>query len=261
MSTYMFTPRVPMRHAERHVDFQLHYDHVTARRAEVERLAERRAKRIVHAAATTGHAPLPQVQLLAGSLEQSLYHTAVFGYREVRREVESLRAGPAQARLHIHDAGGYSRVAREGLNGIKQLLHHRAQVAASAVATAAANAARKAQTQAQTSDLATKLAVATATTRMLHNQVLELVGETLNLGRAAGALSLAQPPEYALRSEQLDSTTCDACTDLHGEIAVVDSGAFWDLMPPNGCYGRGRCRGIMVFGDSAEQMDQLDEAA
>ena len=70
------------------------------------------------------------------------------------------------------------------------------------------------------------------------------------MGRTAGALdSPGGPPEFALRSEQLDKNTCDACTREHGQIYQVDSDSYYQHLPPSECYGGGRCRGIYVFGD------------
>jgi hypothetical protein len=259
VSSYVWTPRKPLRHAEKHVDFQLHYDHVTARRAESERLAMRRAKRIAFATSTTGYAPLPQVQLLAGSLERSLYRTAVFGYRQVRAEIARLRAGHPRAMLVVRDAGGYSRAARGGMTEVQKLVRHRAQIAASSVASAALAADREARLKPGATALDIQAAVSAATARSLHNHVIEAVGEVLNLGRATGALSLASPPQFALRSEQLDLNTCEACEELHGTVVEVDSAEFYDLMPPAQCYGEGRCRGIYVFGDSGDSGGDMAE--
>ena len=37
-------------------------------------------------------------------------------------------------------------------------------------------------------------------------------------------------------------------------IAQVDSAEFYEIMPPAHCYGGGRCRGVMVFGDGASDL-------
>lgn len=249
----VLVPRTPLTLAELNVDYLGHYDHVTQRRQQVEQTAKRRLRRIVYATAATGQAPLPQIGLLAVTLERALYQTASFGYRQSRREISALRAEPARARLEIRDAGGYSRVATGGLQAIRELLRHRAQLAASTIAAAAAAAAREARLDQEASVVAVQIAVAAQAARSLHNHVLELIGETLNLGRAAGALSFPQPPQFALRSEQLDKATCDACTRLHGSIVEVGSPSFYEYLPPAGCYGGGRCRGIMIFADELEQ--------
>jgi hypothetical protein len=52
-----------------------------------------------------------------------------------------------------------------------------------------------------------------------------------------------------MRSEQLDQNSCDACETLHGSIVQVGSDVYYATLPPEGCYGAGRCRGVMVFGD------------
>jgi hypothetical protein len=140
-----------------------------------------------------------------------------------------------------------------GLPGIHSLARQRAALVAHDVAeqarAAAAKAAKASALSAEAAALARKLAVADAVRRTLHNDVLQLVTESLNLGRAAGAMSVPNPPEYAMRSEQLDENTCDECDALHGDIVQVGTSEFYDEMPPEGCEGGGRCRGIYVFGD------------
>lgn len=93
--------------------------------------------------------------------------------------------------------------------------------------------------------------------RALHNVALEIVGRALNEGRAIAALGGDKPPRarsapalYAMRSEQLDKNTCGPCHGVHGTVVEVGSDEFFQYMPPNLCRGRGRCRGIYVYGDS-----------
>lgn len=173
---------------------------------------------------------------MEGVFAHALHRSAKFGYREAQAEIERLRAGTPVLAMEIPDAGSRSRVARQGLQGVEDLADQRAHEATWAVV-----------------EVARKDGLAFGA-KALHRWVLELVGEVLNAGRTAGALSLPNPPEFALRSEQLDKTTCDACTRLHGEIVQIDTNDYYALLPPEGCYGGGRCRGIMVYGDSQAQM-------
>lgn len=238
-----WNPRLPLTAAEQHVDFPAHYDHVTEQRAGIEERAARPARQIAFAVAELALAPAPKVAQLARALEAGLGKTMRFGYDQARREILAQRE--AVTASTVPDAGRFADAAAGGLTTVRKLIAERARQAADAIA-AAALAARLLETD----DMdALRLAVSRTTSRVLHNHVLELVGETLNLGRTAGALSFPTPPEFALRSEQLDKATCDACTRLHGSIAQVGSADFYDLMPPSGCYGGGRCRGIFVFGD------------
>lgn len=100
----------------------------------------------------------------------------------------------------------------------------------------------------------------------LHNAGMELVGRALNAGRTLAALGGDSPAIagreasalYAMRSEQLDRSTCKKCKRLHGSVVRVGTKRYFDLMPPNRCVtatikGIGaRCRGVYVYGDSRD---------
>ena len=240
-------PRLPLTAAERQVDFEAHNNHIVERRQTVERMALRTAKRIAFIVAEfPGLSPRNLENQLRQILERHLQATARFGYQQAQLEISRLRKQqPVLAKYEIPDAGRFSRYARYGLTGITLLIHERAQRTASAVTDSAQQAARDEPEPM----LKTSVAILAAT-KTLHNHVLELVGETLNMGRTAGALdSPGGPPEFALRSEQLDKNTCDACTREHGQIYQVDSDSYYQHLPPSECYGGGRCRGLMVYGD------------
>lgn len=246
-----WTSRLPLTAAEQHVDFPAHYDHVTDQRAAIEERAARPARQIAFAVAELALAPAPKTDQLARALQTGLVKTMRFGYEQARREILAQREQTATAST-VPDAGRFAEAAAGGLEAVRKLIADRARQAAEAISVAAL-AARLLETD----DMdALRLTVSRATNRALHNHVLELVGETLNLGRTAGALSFPTPPEFALRSEQLDKATCDACTRLHGSIAEVGSADFYDLMPPSGCYGGGRCRGMFVFGETPAAVAQ-----
>ena len=251
MSALVWEPRLPLTAAEQHVDFPAHYDHVTDQRAAVEKRAARPARQIAFAVAELALAPAPKIDALSRALDSGLVKTMRFGYDQARVEILAQREQTILAST-VPDAGRFAEAAAGGLTAVRKLIAERARQAAEAISVAAL-AARLLETD----DMdALRLAVSRATGRALHNHELELVGETLNLGRAAGALSFPTPPEFALRSEQLDKATCDACTRLHGSIVEVGSADFYDLMPPSGCYGGGRCRGIWVYGDVAGAVAQ-----
>jgi hypothetical protein len=100
----------------------------------------------------------------------------------------------------------------------------------------------------------------------LHNAGMELVGYALNAGRTLAALGgdepvmtgRVAPALWAMRSEQLDRSTCRKCKRLHGTVVRVGTKRYFDLMPPKRCVtatikGIGaRCRGIYVYGDSED---------
>ena len=253
-----FIPRIPLTLAEQAVDFAFLNEHILERRRVVEEEAvpsvRRMASLIVELDAIP---PLVARDRLLGALERSLGGTVSFGYRQARAEIARLRSRTISA-YSIPDAGWYAERAERGLSGIRDLVRDRARLAADAVSLAGIRAYLEAD-----ADLDREgryLAVLVAARRVLHNHVLELVGEALNLGRTAGAIKLARPPEFALRSEQLDKRTCSACSGLHGEIVQLGSSEYFDILPPSGCLGGGRCRGLMVYADRIGDVS-LPEAA
>jgi hypothetical protein len=248
-------PRHPLTAAEQHVDFPAHNDHIVLRRAAIEKNAAGAARRLAVAIAEYGLPTNGGVQTLTDRLEQSLQATARFGYTEARREIRALRDTGRALAYAVPDAGDHADQAQQGLEGITPLIRRRARETAQKVADAARGAAAK-----ERDDIFKAAAAVTAARRVLHNHVLELVGETLNMGRTAGALSFAQPPTFAMRSEQLDKATCDSCAYEHGAIYQTGSDEYYQHLPPSYCYGGGRCRGLMIYADTELQV-RLPEAA
>lgn len=249
-----FVPRVPLTAAERHVDFAAHNDHIVAQRTRIETACTPATKRLaVLADEFHGAPPLTAIAALETALRTGLDRTARFGAASVTAELAALRAPDAvTAGWTIPDAGRYANIAADGIEGVLRFLARRASETARAIAAAAATAVQEAE-------FIEGLALAQAlqaSARSLHNHVLELVGETLNLGRTAAAMSSPVVPEFALRSEQLDTNTCPPCDDLHGTIVQVGTPDFYAILPPTGCLGGGRCRGIMVFGDTEHEVRQ-----
>ena len=241
-------PRVPLTAAERRVDFPAHNQHIVQRRQAVERHALPAVRRLAFLVAEHG---LPTIQVqneLEARLYVSLARSVEFGYDQARRELRGERP-TIRASLRLPGIGDRGRVVLQGLTGIHGLVRQRARLVAGDVAEQGTVAARNAAQKPGATPVGTRLAVTDVVKRTLHNDVLQLVGEALNLGRAAGAMSVPNPPEFAMRSEQLDERTCDACDEAHGEIVQVGTPEFYDEMPPADCEGGGRCRGIYVFGD------------
>jgi hypothetical protein len=254
----VFEPRTVLTAAERAVDFLSHNTHIEQRRAAVETYAAPVVKRLAHTIVFTHAHPVSLTDDLAARLEASLRRTAAFGYTEARKEVRALRTGDTpRAQYVLPDAGDHANAVEGGMPGVRALLKRRARQAADHVTRAVQADAVKQQGE---DKLLAVASAAKAGARALHNSVLELVGETLNLGRTAGAMSMGPPPEFALRSEQLDKNTCDACTRMHGTIDIVGSDAFYRDSPPSECYGGGRCRGLWIFGDTADQMSVAEAA-
>ena len=238
-------PRLPLTAAEKTVDFQAHENHILTRRTVVERLAAAPTRRLAVSVVDLGVSNI-HTRAVEEALTRSLAATARFGFTQARREIRQLRAGQDVTARAVPDAGRYAALATAGLAAVLDLISHRARRTAQAVA---ASTGTEAITNTEPDKILRAAAAAAAGLKVLHLHVLELVGETLNLGRTAGVLSLRRPPVHAMRSEQLDKTTCDPCSRYHGEIAEVGTGAFYALLPPQGCLGGGRCRGIMVFAD------------
>lgn len=245
----VFEPRTPLTPAEQHVDWASHDAHILSRRRIVEQHAAAATRRLANATHLLNGSPHSHVSDVARHLEQGLAATARYGYRQAQIELYDLRSGrPAHAAVTrpVPDAGLFATIAASGLSGVLQFVRNRAGQAAASVASQISEVLLT-----ETDPVRRIVAARDRGRRALHNNVLDLVGETLNLGRAAGALKMRQPPTFALRSEQLDKNTCAPCDGLHGTIVVVGSPEFYALMPPAGCLGGGRCRGIWVFGDNA----------
>lgn len=247
-------PAWPLTLAETVVDWPVIDSHVIERRVKVEVAARPAARRMaVSVVEFGGVAPGATVDLWS-RLELGLLATVTFGYRSVGQELRALRRRErVRARLELPDAGAYGRAAVRGLEGAHEMVRRRAREAAAAIAEAARRAA-EAGLLADEDEAARLAAVLAATARSLHNHVIELVGEALNLGRTARVFEMSEPPLFAMRSEQLDKRTCEACSRLHGEILEVGSSAYFSYLPPAGCFGGGRCRGIMVYADGPAQV-------
>lgn len=245
----IFQPRGELVLAETTVDMVGLYNLVTDQRAALKQTAVPAARRLAMTVIEFRAPTDVSLKDLAARLETGLERTLRYGYRSARREVETLRKQQPVVAQEIPDAGEYARLARLGLPGIRTLIRRRAQAAARRVSEAALSAL---SLDDDNDPDPTMVMVAAA--KSLHRSVLELVGETVNLGRTAGVLEMREPPTFSMRSEQLDKRTCDPCTRLHGAIVEVGSPSYFEYLPPSGCLGGGRCRGVMVFADRVEQV-------
>jgi hypothetical protein len=219
------------------------------RRMLVDQAAMPKARKLADAAILVG-AYRNEAAALTDALALALDRTARFGYREAQHELAQLRiAHPVTAALNPPHPSRLADIVRNGLPGVALFVRQEALLLTEAVIAVVLKALRSEADQ----TLAVLVARKEATKR-LHVGVLDLVGTTLNLGRTAGATVLDMPPTFALRSEQLDTNTCQPCEHLHGSIVRFGSPEYFSTMPPLGCLGGGRCRGVMVFADGPRQV-------
>lgn len=250
----VFVPRSPLTPAELHVDFLGHNTHILDQRARIEADAAAAALRIADGLHLLRFgSPGALTDHLAARLTAGLDRTARYGFREAQRELAAARAGrPVVAAVRpIPDAGQFATVALQGIEGVLAFVRRRGAEAARNVTDAVQRVF-----QIETDPVRALVTARDIARRTLHNNVLDLVGETLNLGRTAGALALPVPPTFGLRSEQLDKNTCAPCDGLHGTITQVGSPQFFATLPPVGCLGGGRCRGLEVFADGPRDVRQ-----
>lgn len=87
----------------------------------------------------------------------------------------------------------------------------------------------------------------------LTDQAREIADVAYNQGRDAAArtASEARLADVAIRSEILDDNTCDYCQSIDGAECAIGSPEYDTLMPPSGCDGGDRCRGVMLVVDSS----------
>jgi hypothetical protein len=245
----IFVPRTPLTPAELHIDWVRHDNEIVARRRLVEQAAAPKARKLADAAILLGHYR-NEAQALTDTLAVALDRTARFGYREAQHEIAQLRlVHPVTAAANPPAPGRLSDIVRQGLAGVALYVRQEALLLTEAVIAKVLQALRSEADQTLAVLIARKEAA-----KRLHVGVLDLVGTTLNLGRTAGATVLDMPPTFALRSEQLDRNTCKPCDGLHGSIVRFGSPEYFSTMPPLGCLGGGRCRGLYVFADGPREM-------
>lgn len=247
----MWQPRTPLTAAEEVVDFDAHQTHILDQRVRVESQAWPAARRFANSIVLHNGIPSQRAwdELLDRLVAQSAL-TYAFGYRSALREIQALRRRKA---------------GRPGLvpasSGAPSLEHYRMVVGTAKEAAGAYSSAVVRAWEPHPEDWPR---LERRSRQLLHNAVLELIGRVLNLGRTHAALggelsrplaaAIAGPTLWAMRSEQLDTNTCGPCDGLHGEIVSILSPEYAELLPPNGCLGRGRCRGIMVYADDIDDL-------
>lgn len=247
--------RLPLVAAEQVVAWEKVNDHILRRRAELERECWPEARTFSFSLAINHGVPSQRaLDDLERALKTGVGHSWLFGYRSVLEELKGLRERRGdRPRLQPADGGVPS-------DGAVRELGHLSLVAAREYSDAAHRAWIGFARDENVVDPWAKLEKRSR--MLLHNVALQIVGRALNLGRAHGArggslprtlvAAVEAPALWAMRSEQLDTNTCVPCDEIHGRVVRVDDPLFYDLMPPNLCLGRGRCRGIYVFGDSPD---------
>lgn len=239
-------PRFPLRAAERHVRFEEIGRHIYDRRRLCYEAILPTSRRFANAMIDM-HGGIPQGALdeITQSISDALAVTFRFGYREVRREIKHLKGGKvlaAQRPPKDQDqvaAWIAAIAAAASLKYADKMRGHYEKIVVTKTTTDEAGTEQaRAESQAALGKKADAEAWAVA---------LGTVSVALNGGRSMGATG-AVP--FAMRSEQIESDSCcDYCVETHGTVVSVDGPDYWDLMPPNGCYGDERCRGLYVYSD------------
>lgn len=67
-----------------------------------------------------------------------------------------------------------------------------------------------------------------------------------NQGRQAAIVGSRAQAQFVVRSEVLDSNTCDTCSKLDGTVIEVGHRDFYRFQPPALCEGGDRCRGFYI---------------
>lgn len=75
--------------------------------------------------------------------------------------------------------------------------------------------------------------------------------EAFNLGRNLAAQANAGQIQEVVRTEVLDSNTCDPCASLDGFTTTVNGPGYFENMPPNACNGGDLCRGFYLYRSAA----------
>lgn len=248
-------PRVPFCAAEKVVDFVKIDDHIMERRRDLEAELQAPMRRYATALILNGVAGKRQLAQLQEAMARGLVQTFMFGYQEAETEINRARdlkglrprllAGSNVTPATAWEVGPYCRAVATGRC-----------ITFSHDAVAWFEKLRDVEL-----DWHDKVRDRCA--RALHNAVLDVIGRTLNAGRTLAAMGGTTPNEftiaatvaptrYAMRSEQLDTNTCAPCDDLHGTITEVGSPEYFATLPPTGCRGGGRCRGVEVYSDSPD---------
>lgn len=243
-------PRVPFTAAETVVDFARIDDYIVAQRARLEQRIAPATRRYADSVILNRGIPgMAQLRRLEETLTSGLARTFVFGYRQAEAEIRRLRdlrgerpyliAAADRPPAQSWDVTRYcQRIARERGHAFN----------ADCVAWYGRLGEGKPD---EFRDRARRAA---------HNMVLDVVGQIHNAGRSLAATGGSRPviaarvaaTRWAMRSEQLDTNTCDYCDGAHGDVYEVASPAYFTHMPPAGCRGGGRCRGIYVYADDPD---------
>lgn len=235
-------PRVTLVTAERVVNFPRIDSHITERRGTLERSLAGPMRALADSVSLLGIPSMKASEKAHDRLFRGLAATYLFGFREARREITALRRSKQDliaetVPQRLSDVGPY--LGQFTATLLHELLDTLAKYR-----------------NGLDEDVMLQVRVRERATRLAHNLVLESIGQVLNAGRTLAALGNDEPiiaerppARWAMRSEQLDQNTCAPCDDLHGSSAEIGTLAYFALLPPTGCLGRGRCRGVMVYSD------------
>lgn len=236
--------------AEEVVDWARIDTHITTRRLSVERMILPAALSYTMALEQLGVPSYHQLATFQTRLHVALGKSYVFGFRRARAEIRALRRLRGDTPVLASRPPRYPELANTWVKTLAIRGVSRFVVAMNGYYTQYLD------------DLGRVEKLRDRAKRMSHNIALEYVTEALNAGRTLAALGQEEPTIYtadattlyAMRSERLDRNTCSPCFALHGTVVELLSQDYWDILPPSGCLGQGRCRGIMVYADSPEDL-------
>lgn len=239
--------------AETYVDWAQVDTHITSRRMAVERMLVRPSLDYAASLDQWGIPEYHHLSTMQSRLFVALGKSYIFGHRKALSEIRALRSARTVNPVLATSAGDppvYPELANRWLRQIT------VDALSQFVQRMNGYYAR------YMTDLDRLQQLRDRARRMAHNIAIEYVTEALNAGRSLAAMGQDEPTIhmadalalYAMRSERLDRNTCSPCAALHGTVVEVLSSEYLELLPPKGCLGRGRCRGIMVYGDTPEDL-------
>lgn len=247
-------PRVPFTAAEQHVDFAAIDDHIVMERKRLEQTLQPTLKRYSESLLLHhGIAGMKQLHDLEATMTAGLLWTFRFGFDQAEAEINRLRDVKGDRPRLIAAAARIPQTANEARSFCLGLAHQRLGVFNNRCVAWYGKLEN-------VEDFGWQEKVRDRCRRELHNAVLDVIGKTLNAGRTLAALggstpnritiaATVAPVAWAMRSEQLDTNTCAPCDHIHGLVTEVGSVEYYLNLPPAGCLGGGRCRGVEVYSD------------
>lgn len=183
----LFVPSRPLTPAEAEVDFLAHGNHVLDRRRYVEQAALPIVRRIVIIRTQTGIRPIRLERELAAVLTKALLATARFGFREARREIAAMRArdGVTAGELLPPAFSKYT-TGTDAFKVIEHILDSQSHASAQNIVKTVEE--EDDEQRQEKIDWAIRAAdVRDRAEKRLHHEVLDSVGNSLNLGQIGRA--------------------------------------------------------------------------